>query len=80
MDCRTAHTLIAQEEPLGLDEQQALEAHIARCPACRDDVADPMGRALAQTTIELALPPPDFTAKLLQRLPKESPLELVRQA
>lgn len=79
MDCRTAHTLIAHEESLGPDEQQTLEAHLAHCPACRDDFADPMGRALAQTTIELALPPPDFTAKLLQRLPKESPLELARQ-
>ncbi|HEY0602376.1 MAG TPA: zf-HC2 domain-containing protein [Herpetosiphonaceae bacterium] len=80
MDCRTAHTLMAHDEPLGPDEQRALEAHLAHCPACHDDFADPMGRALAQTTIELALPPPDFTAKLLQRLPKESPLELARQA
>lgn len=42
-------------------------------------MADPMGRALSQTTIELALPPPDFTAKLLQRLPQESPLEIARR-
>jgi hypothetical protein len=80
VDCRTAHLLIAHEPDLTPEEQRVLQAHRAACPACRDDSADPMGRALAQTTIELALPPPDFTAKLLQRLPQESPLELARQS
>jgi predicted anti-sigma-YlaC factor YlaD len=80
VECRTAHALTGREPHLAADEHQALEAHLADCPACRDDLADPLGRALAQTTIELALPPPDFTAKLLQRLPQESPLELARQA
>lgn len=79
MDCRTARALMRQHEQTPA-EQQAYESHLAQCAACRDDAADPMGRALVQTTIEMALPPPDFTARLLQRLPQQSPLELAQQA
>lgn len=78
MDCRTARALMRYNE-LTPAQQQAYESHLAQCAACRDDAADPVGRALAQR-IELALPPPDFTAKLLQRLPQESPLQLAQQA
>jgi hypothetical protein len=68
-----------RQHELTPDERQAYESHLAQCAACRDDAADPMGRALVQTTIEMALPPPDFTARLLQRLPQESPLQLAQQ-
>lgn len=78
MDCRTARALMRQHERTPAEEQ-VYEAHLAQCAACHDDAADPMGRALVQTTIEMALPPPDFTAKLLQRLPQQSPLELAQQ-
>ena len=79
MDCRTARTLMAREQLLAPDERHAFGEHLVDCAACRDDHADPLGRALTQTTIELALPPPDFTARLMQRLPQASPLELARQ-
>lgn len=78
MDCRNAHALMSREERLTPDEQTQLASHLQYCAACRDDQADPLGRALSQTMIEMALPPPDFTFKVLQRLPKESPLELAR--
>lgn len=76
MDCRTARALMADEAAIASDEQQAYDSHLATCAACRDDAADPISRALSQTMIEMALPPPDFTAKLLQRLPGESPFAI----
>jgi hypothetical protein len=78
VDCRTAHQLMRADMPPDKDGDYA--AHLRTCAACRDDVADPLSRALVQTTIEMALPPPDFTGKLLSRLPSESPLELEQQA
>lgn len=80
MDCRTARTLMINEGALTPDEQQTYRDHLATCPACRDDQADPLGHALVQTTLEMALPPPDFTLNVLKRLPKASPLELAQQA
>lgn len=79
MDCRTARALSTQSR-LTPAEQQAYRAHLADCAACHDDANDPLSRALSQTMIEMALPPPDFTSKLMQRLPKESPLELAQHA
>ncbi|MDP9314224.1 MAG: polymer-forming cytoskeletal protein [Chloroflexota bacterium] len=80
MDCRTAHTRLIGAGELQPDEYQAHQDHLAVCAACRDDQDDPFSRALVQTTRELALPPPDFTAKLMQRLPAEPPLTLAQQS
>jgi hypothetical protein len=80
VDCRTARALIGQTDDLTPAQKDDLVAHLTRCAACHDDAADPMGRLLAQTMAELALPPPDFTHRLLVRLPPASPLELAQQA
>lgn len=76
MDCRNTRLLMANAASLTPAQQQALQSHLASCAACRDDLADPFGRVLWQTTFELATPSADVTATLLQRLPRESPIDL----
>ncbi len=80
MDCRTARPYLIDEQDPTLEQQQAYRAHLAGCAACRDDQDDLFSRALVQTTRELALPPPDFTAKLMQRLPPQAPMQIAAQA
>lgn len=80
MDCRSAHTYLITAGELQPDEHQSYQEHLAACLACRDEQDDPFSRALVQTTRELALPPPNFTATLMQRLPAESPLVLAQQS
>lgn len=79
MDCRNARLLMADATSLTPEQQQALRGHLAACAACRDDLADPIGRVLAQTPFGLAAPSSDFTTTLLQRLPPESPVDLWRR-
>lgn len=76
MDCRNARVLMANEASLAPDQRQALRQHLAECAACRDDHADPIGQVLHQSAATLAAPPPALVARVLQRLPDASPLEL----
>lgn len=80
MDCRTAHTVMFSGKLESPDEQQEYRAHLAGCEACRDDARDPFASALLSLASAPALPPADFTPRLLARLPRESPLELQRRA
>jgi hypothetical protein len=78
VDCRTARTYLNNGPESSSEEQQAYQGHLATCAACRDDAADPFSALLVGTTRELAQPAPDFTARLMQRLPAESPLALAQ--
>lgn len=79
MDCRTARSLINQQE-LDTARSTRLQAHLASCGACADDQADPVGVLLRHTELPLAHPPPNFTANTIARLPTASPIALQRQA
>ncbi len=81
MDCRTAHAMMAGgPEAPGRPDEQAYQAHVAGCAACRDDVGDPFASVLVSLSSSPVQPPDDFTQRLLARLPAESPLELQRRS
>jgi hypothetical protein len=78
VDCRNARILMAGEPALAPEQREALDAHLRQCAACRDDAADPIGRALVRAPLGPALPPPGFTAGVLARLPRESPAAILQ--
>lgn len=53
---------------LSTREQAELEAHIARCPACREAVEDRRRLQTAAREIPPLRVPPDFTAQVMLRL------------
>jgi hypothetical protein len=79
MECRDVRPLIGKEQTLAADERQQVEAHFHSCEACRDELDDPVGIALAGARLPLAIPPPDFTQQLMLRLPDAAPIVLAQQ-
>jgi hypothetical protein len=80
VDCRTARAQMRDTSHLTDEQKQQLAVHVSSCAACRDDASDPIGHALAHTTMELALPSSGFTQQVIARLPHTSPAVLAQQA
>ncbi len=78
MECRDARPLIENLQTLADRDRRRLERHLFECAACRDEVEDPIASFLAGVSLPLAIPPPDFTPKLVSRLPAASPIAIAQ--
>lgn len=67
-------------EPDDPQLHEELASHLATCNACQDDTADPIGRLLAHVSQDIVAPSPDFTQKVIARLPYTSPQQFGQHA
>lgn len=70
-DCRNAESFyLYLEEELGPSERREFEAHLVRCPSCRDVLAE--RRLLHEAFISLPPfeVPPDFALSVMDRIPE----------
>ena len=78
MECRDARPLIARLPALADPDRRRLDLHLRACPACRDEVSDPIG-VFAPPSLPMATPPPGLTAAIMARLPAAAPLALAER-
>jgi hypothetical protein len=76
MECRDVRPLIGSIATLTTPTRRTVEAHLAGCPACRDEFADPVMAVLAGVRLSMAQPPSEITQRVLLRLPAAAPVEL----
>ncbi len=79
MECRDVRPLLGSVHALAGTELTRVLGHVETCAACRDELAEPVGVALATMHLPIALPPPDFTRAVLRRLPETAPVAIARR-
>src|SRR5690349_20857105 len=82
MRCRECESLVWDylDDELSASQRQLVAGHLAACPQCTAYFQQLRSLPVPTGHLQVALPPPDFTARLMERIaPLPSPNDLARQ-